>query len=253
MGLAADRGVTICFADLDGADGLWVPEERTILVSRGLPEHRVNEVIEHELAHVAIDDQHAELDAGVYRPPPGPLQTLLAKRWATPALSAAAFLALVGGVTFGLAATLPDGNAEVISPTPGTTEGPISLPSGLTVSPSVDASGRTVYVTVSTSPGRPGTPVPSPTVTVAVTSPGATARVPGSTVPTRVPTRTTSPTPVVTTTSPAPVDTTTPPVTTDPPVTTPAGVTQPGDTGGLGDTTDAADATGGSIQPGPTS
>jgi len=31
---AADRGVTICFADLDGADGLWVPEERTVLVSR---------------------------------------------------------------------------------------------------------------------------------------------------------------------------------------------------------------------------
>ena len=33
---AADRGVTICFADLDGADGLWVPEERTVLVNRGL-------------------------------------------------------------------------------------------------------------------------------------------------------------------------------------------------------------------------
>ena len=37
---AADRGVTICFADLDGADGLWVPEERTVLVNRGLPEAR---------------------------------------------------------------------------------------------------------------------------------------------------------------------------------------------------------------------
>ena len=35
---AADRGVTICFADLDGADGLWVPEERTVLVNRGLSE-----------------------------------------------------------------------------------------------------------------------------------------------------------------------------------------------------------------------
>ena len=61
---AADRGVTICFADLDGADGLWVPEERTVLVNRGLSEAQVSEVIEHELAHVLIDDQHADLDAG---------------------------------------------------------------------------------------------------------------------------------------------------------------------------------------------
>src|SRR6185503_14393953 len=61
---AADRGVTICFADLDGADGLWVPEERTVLVNRALPEAKVAEVIEHELAHVMIDDQHADLDAG---------------------------------------------------------------------------------------------------------------------------------------------------------------------------------------------
>ena len=61
---AADRGVTICFADLDGADGLWVPEERTVLVNRGLSDAKVAEVIEHELAHVMIDDQHADLDAG---------------------------------------------------------------------------------------------------------------------------------------------------------------------------------------------
>jgi len=72
---AADRGVTICFADLDGADGLWVPEERTVLVNRGLSEAQVAEVIEHELAHVLIDDQHADLDAGkevlVGQPPQG--------------------------------------------------------------------------------------------------------------------------------------------------------------------------------------
>ena len=64
MRRAADRGVTICFADLDGAEGLWVPEERTVLVNRGLSEAKAAEVIEHELAHVMIDDQHADLDAG---------------------------------------------------------------------------------------------------------------------------------------------------------------------------------------------
>ncbi|MFL6130712.1 MAG: hypothetical protein ACJ73E_16820 [Mycobacteriales bacterium] len=89
--------MTICFADLDGADGLWVPEERTVLVDRRLSEREVAEVIEHELGHVAIDDQHADLDAGVVHPPPGS-----SRRWAA-ALTAAACLAVVGGVTAGLA------------------------------------------------------------------------------------------------------------------------------------------------------
>jgi len=81
---AADRGVTICFADLDGADGLWVPEERTVLVNRGLPDEKVAEVIEHELAHVMIDDQHADLDAGkevLVGRPPAPYRRRRRWRW----------------------------------------------------------------------------------------------------------------------------------------------------------------------------
>lgn len=119
--LAADRGVTICFADLDGADGLWVPEERTVLVNRRLSEREVAEVIEHELGHVAIDDQHADLDAGVRRPPPAS-----SRRWAA-ALTAAACLAIVGGISAGLARA------------PGSTikEGPVVAPSAppLTAAP----------------------------------------------------------------------------------------------------------------------
>ena len=169
MGLAADRGVTICFADLDGADGLWVPEERTILVNRRLPESRVNEVIEHELAHVAIDDQHADLDAGAWEPRPA--AALFGRRWATPVLSAAAFVALVGGVTLGLTAAIPDGTHREM--TNGT---PLPIPSeGLgpttSLSPSVDADGNTHYRTVTITPRVPGTPTP----TTATVSSSATA------------------------------------------------------------------------------
>jgi hypothetical protein len=86
--LAADRGITICFADLDGADGLWVPEERTILVNSRLSGRRADEVIEHELAHVAIEDGHAALDAGMHGRRVG------RARWAA-ALTAAACLGLI--------------------------------------------------------------------------------------------------------------------------------------------------------------
>ena len=98
LGLAADRGVTICFADLDGADGLWVPEERTILVNRRLSEDQVAEVIEHELGHVAIDDGHAALDAGMGIGRPG----VRSRRWTAP-LTAAAGVAMIAGLAAGLA------------------------------------------------------------------------------------------------------------------------------------------------------
>ncbi len=65
--LAADRGITICFADLDGIDGLWLPGERTILVSKRLGDRRAAEVLDHELTHVDIEDGHAALDAAVRR------------------------------------------------------------------------------------------------------------------------------------------------------------------------------------------
>lgn len=230
MGLAADRGVTICLADLDGADGLWVPEERTILVNRALPESRVNEVIEHELQHVAIDDQHAELDAGVFRPPPGPLQTLLGKRWATPALSAAAFVALVGGVTLGLAAALPDSPSQGITTPSPVRDGVLPSPSEptTTVVPSVDAEGRTTYKTIVVS--RPaGSPVATATPTGSPTAPATSRPLPPAT-PTRPATRTPTPTPTQTTDSPT-ATATTPAVTATP--VDPTDVGQP--TGGAGD------------------
>jgi hypothetical protein len=181
MGLAADCGVTICFADLDGADGLWVPEERTILVNRRLPEERVNEVIEHELAHVAIDDQHAELDAGVWqrapRPLEGPLHGLLAKRWATPVLSAAAFVALVGGVTAGLTAAMPDGpHREITNPTlPAPSESGQNPGEPTTsLSPAVDENGRTYNKTVHLTLPPSG----SPTLTASGSRPAASVQPP---------------------------------------------------------------------------
>jgi hypothetical protein len=225
MGLAADRGVTICFADLDGADGLWVPEERTILVNRALSEQRVNEVIEHELAHVAIDDQHAALDAGVSRPPPSPVQSFLAKRWATPALSAAGFLALVAGVTAGLTAAVPDSSTQEISRTPevsGTAAPTVSAGPTTSLSPSIGPDGQTYYKTVIVTPTRPGTPLPSPTDSAATLQSRVSTRPPagggpgtvgpGGTTPPLQPSATTDPpTPDPTTSEPSPSPTTTSP------------------------------------------
>jgi len=113
---AADRGVTICFADLDGADGLWVPEERTVLVNRGLPDEKVAEVIEHELAHVMIDDQHADLDAGkevLVGRPPAPY-----RRPQAMALAAVGLVVVVGGVAYGINAAHGNRNLERLAPDP---------------------------------------------------------------------------------------------------------------------------------------
>ncbi|HVC74518.1 MAG TPA: DUF6782 family putative metallopeptidase, partial [Mycobacteriales bacterium] len=135
---AADRGVTICFADLDGADGLWVPEERTVLVNRGLSEAQVAEVIEHELAHVLIDDQHADLDAGkevlVGQPPSQ------GRRRETVALAAAlGLVAVVGGVMYVFhPARGPDKLARVA---------PIPNGSGLSVEESGDPKPSTTVIT----------------------------------------------------------------------------------------------------------
>ncbi|HZB51954.1 MAG TPA: hypothetical protein VE547_22900, partial [Mycobacteriales bacterium] len=177
--------MTICLADLDGADGLWVPEERTILVSRRLSEQRVNEVIEHELTHVAIDDQHAELDAGVWRRPSGLPAALMSKRWAGPALSAAAFVALIGGVTAGLTLTRPDPTPrEFTVPTlPPVSESPQGQPApSTTVITVVDDQGRTSYRTVTLTPSVRAAPTAAPTGSgSASASPGQTRRAPSPT------------------------------------------------------------------------
>lgn len=239
--LAADRGVTICFADLDGADGLWVPEERTVLVSRSLSEREVAAVIEHELGHVAIDDQHAELDAGVVRPPPAS-----SGRWAA-ALTAAACLAIVSGVTLGL--TRDPGGAireePVVAPTaPPLTAAPPGPGQVVTTSVVMGPDGRLQVRTVTL------TATPSATTAVATTAgtiapsatPTQTRAVPGPPSPTTPAPTTTQPT----TTSPA-AEPTTPSA--EPTTGSPAA--EPGD-GGDGvddDVEDTAEPGSGSVLP----
>ncbi len=217
--LAADRGVTICFADLDGADGLWVPEERTVLVNRSLSEREVAAVIEHELGHVAIDDQHAELDAGVGRPPPAS-----SRRWAA-ALTAAACLAVVGGVTAGL--TRDPGSAiredPVVAPSaPPLTAEPPGPGDGVSTSVVVGPDGRIQIRTVTLTATPSGTTAASSSAapTAART---ATRAVPGPSTATTPPAPTTTP---PTTTSPEPE-----PTTPSPEPTTESPAAEPGDEG----------------------
>jgi hypothetical protein len=235
---AADRGVTICFADLDGADGLWVPEERTVLVNRGLSEAQVAEVIEHELAHVLIDDQHADLDAGkevlVGQPPPQ------GRRRETVALAAAlGLVAVVGGVMYGIHTARGPDKQDRVAPNPS---GP-----GLSVEESGDPKPSTTVITTTLPDGRvvertivitatphlptgTGSPIAIPTAT---TSKQAPARPPGTTAPPPRPSTSSAPAPPPPT-SDQPAQTTQPPEPTTDPPTTPAGETP----GGVGDTGD---------------
>jgi hypothetical protein len=248
---AADRGVTICFADLDGADGLWVPEERTVLVNRGLSDAAVSEVIGHELAHVMIDDQHADLDAGrevVVGRPPRRSRTMPA------VLTAAALVAVVGGVTFGLAkasgndkqeqvvAPVPTGGLtaeESGGPVPTTSTSPMRLPDGSVVIVTITVTA-TASLPTATPPAGSMAPTPSAKGPAARTSAGAASVNPS-------PTPSPSPlTPEPTTQSPTPAPTTEPPT---PAPTTPAGTgagnpTDGGDAGGTADAGDTGDAGG---------
>jgi hypothetical protein len=230
---ANDRGVTIAFADLDGADGLWVPEERTVLVSRTLTEAEVARVIEHELTHVMIDDQHADLDAGrdvlVGHPPRRD------RRWAAAALTAAALAAVLGGVTYGLAKATGGPPKEQVAPTVPGLSASESAPPGTVVVPSRAPDGRIVYVTVAAPAPSAPSPSPTPTPISSVSpSPSATGVVkgkPSATVPpggggvTAVPTTPAA----VTTNPPATTDPpTAPPTTPAVPPTSPAGASAPG-------------------------
>ncbi len=218
---AADRGVTICFADLDGADGLWVPEERTVLVNRSLSEREVAAVIEHELGHVAIDDQHAELDAGVGRPPPA-----ATRRWAPAALTAAACLAVVAGVTLGL--TRDQGGAlrdePVVAPTaPPRTAGPPGpvVTTSVVIGPDGQPQVRTVTLTATPSGTPPaattaGSIAPTATRTPSLPAPAQ----PSPTTPSAAPTTETTTTPA----EPAPTTPSAEPTTESP-------AAEPGDDG----------------------
>jgi hypothetical protein len=250
---ANDRGVTIAFADLDGADGLWVPEERTVLVSRKLTEAEVARVIEHELTHVMIDDQHADLDAGkdvlVGHPP------ARSRRWAAVGLTAAGLLAVVGGVTYGIAHATGGPPKEQLAPTvPGLTASESgSAPPGMIVVPSRGPDGQIVYVTV-TAPA-PSAPTPTPTPSpIGTVSASASVKVvppgkPSATVPSRVPVTNspTPPPPTIPSNDPT-VDPTVDPTTPEPPPTSPVGASLPpgGDQSDAGSPADTGDQAGAS-------
>jgi hypothetical protein len=254
---AADRGVTICFADLDGADGLWVPEERTVPVNRGLSDAKVAEVIEHELGHVMIDDQHADLDAGkdvvVGRPPSR------ARRPETVALAAAVGLvAVVGGVMYGLSTARGDIKLDRVAPNPS---GP-----GLSAHETGNPKPSTTVIRATLSDGRevertivitatPGLPTGTVSPIVILTG-GATptkrppARTPEATAspPVQPPTTSAPPAAPPTTDQPAPTQVPTTPAATTPVESGAAGDGgQTGDQTGVGGTgpvgTDPADAT----------
>jgi hypothetical protein len=212
---AADRGVTIAFADLDGADGLWVPEERTVLVNRGLSDAKVAEVIEHELTHVAIDDQHADLDAGrevmVGRPPiarSGPLAV---------AAAGVAILAVVGGVAYGIDQVASrDRGDQVVGPVPpGLTAEESGGPRpSTTIVVTRDAQGRVITrtITVTASPEEvrlsasalaPST-TPAPPARTAARTTTATGSV--APPPTTPPVLVTTQAPVTTTAAPTPTE-----------------------------------------------
>jgi hypothetical protein len=210
--LAADRDITICFTDLDGADGLWLPEERTILLRHGLSKRRAAEVLQHELGHVDIEDGHAALDAAVHK-------HVGRIRW-TVATTAAASIALLVG--FKATQTHPQRIAD-------SRQVPISVPTS-TSRPAKQAvvrapvetkvvrvgGARTETVTV-TPPPVPTTPLSTPDSGALVTSTtpdrteakSSTQQSPSTPLTPNTPTETPT-TPKVSTSSTPPTDTTTP-------------------------------------------
>jgi hypothetical protein len=236
---AADRGVTICFADLDGADGLWVPEERTVLVNRGLSEAQVAEVIEHELAHVLIDDQHADLDAGkevLVGQPPSPGR----RREAVALAAALGLVAVVGGVMYGIHTARGPVKQDQVAPNPNGTGLTFQESGSPSLSPSRAPGGAIVYVTVYPTPPMPsvpGSPIDlpslSPTATRPVPSPTA-ARTTAGAPPKQQTTSSAPPPPAQTSEQPPPQTTPTP----DPTSVVPSPDESAGAGGAGGDTGD---------------
>ena len=194
--LAVDRGITICFVDLDDVDGLWLPDERTILVNSRLDDRRATEVLDHELAHVDIEDGHAALDASVRRRAG---RTRLAV-----AATAAACMLVLGAVRLLLPGQqaghpLPEPVAGHTTAPPQTdSPQPPAVPVTTVVTQVFKGEVRTQTVTV---PPRTATAAPRPTPTGQTPGgvPSPTARTvtrPATTAPTQTPV-TTSPVPTV--------------------------------------------------------
>jgi len=218
--LAADRGITICFVDLDDVDGLWLPDERTILVNSRLDDRRATEVLDHELAHVDIEDGHAALDASVRRRAG---RTRLAV-----AATAAACMLVLGAVRLLLPGqqaghTHPEPVAGHTTAPPQTdSPQPSEVPVTTVVTQVFKGEVRTQTVTV---PPRTAAPSPTPTGQ----TPAGGRAVPSTTARTVTRPATTAPTQTPVTTSPVPTVSGTPTPTLTP-STVPAG-TGPAETG----------------------
>lgn len=209
--MAADRGITICFTDLDGADGLWVPEERTILLSRTLSARRAAEVLEHELSHVDIEDGHAALDASMHRHPRN-------ARWAVGATALVSLTLLVGtqlqSTPRRTAETKPAPQVGAVIPSEQRGAPRLTEPPPPTTTVTVTG-GRTITVTVTASPPAASTSTPpasSPYRPVSVPPLSPATGTPSPSV-----TATGGSTPSPTTSPSAP-----PPTTTEPAATSPA-------------------------------
>jgi hypothetical protein len=197
--LAADRGITICFADLDGVDGLWLPEERTILVNSRLADRRAAEVLDHELSHVAIEDGHAELDATVRR---------TASRTRFVFASAVASLVLLVGVWLQVAGNPDRDPRQGPTTVADHTTAPPHTEQPRPATPPVAAPTTKVVIQVANGEVRTQTvTVPAPTTTAARTSAGVATRTVAAVTPAASAGRVSTPTP---TTSAAPPPTTTP-------------------------------------------
>jgi hypothetical protein len=225
--LAADRGITICFADLDEVDGLWLPDERTILVNSRLDDRHANEVLDHELSHVDIEDGHAALDASVHR--------RASRTKLTVGATAAACMLVLVAVRL-LFSGQPDGDlrrdsvAEHTTAPPQTDPprspaGPSAVPATTVVTQVFQGEVRTHTVTV-----VPQTATASPPPTPARRASGSVAPVaPSRTAGSVTTVATTTAVPPPPTTSPAPTASSTP-STTPAPSTLPA-ATAPDTTG----------------------
>jgi hypothetical protein len=202
--VAADRGITICFADLDGADGLWLPEERTILLARGLSSRQAADVLEHELSHVDIEDGHAALDATMHR-------QLGRARWTVAGTAAASLATLIG-----ISIQLPSRPAADSHPVPPVAVAPSPTAAGPRPVPTTTPPTRVVLIdgqvrtqTVTVTPATPASRATTPAATRA--SAGGTSAAPTKT----------RPAPATATGTQGGLGTTTPPaVTTDPPADT---------------------------------
>jgi hypothetical protein len=208
--LAADRGVTICFADLDEVDGLWLPDERTILVNSRLDDRRVSEVLDHELTHVDIDDGHAALDASVRRRA-GRTRFAVAAAAAASVLILTAVRLLFSGQPDGDLRRDPVAGRTTAPPQtdqPRSPAGPPAVPATTVVTQVLD--GEVLTQTVTVQPRRATTATrPTP---VGQTSGGPAPVVPSPTARPVTTPATTAPPPPPVTTSPAPTvpDTPTP-------------------------------------------